>query len=483
MDTNKETPGNRPAAVAGRFYPASARELEEELQTLSREAKPLICPGRSPQAILVPHAGYVFSGEVAASGYNQLSDTAPARIFIIASSHRMRFPGVAVYCSGNYETPLGTVEVDRETGRQLTRLNQLFACREEAHLLEHSLEVQLPFLQARYGKEFRLVPLIVGSQEPAECRQLAQTLQPWFTPDNLFVVSSDFSHYPSYRHAVETDALTTRAILSNDPVLLLKTLKENEKRKIPGLATSLCGWTSVLILLYLTEGKPFRYEWVDYMNSGDQPEYGDRERVVGYSAIALFRKEEEEASLSPGEKQMLLAMAAQSAEYRVKGAGPYLPGKEEATDNLKMKRGAFVSLYVGEELRGCIGSFEGEENLVLTVCRVAASAAADHRFRPLTEEELTRLSVEISVLTPLKRIHSPAEIIPGKHGIYIRKGFSSGTFLPQVAIRYGWSREEFLGRCARDKAGIGWDGWKKAELYTYEAIVFSGKANPASATS
>ncbi len=475
MNRNQERDKNRSAAVAGQFYPSLPGELSETVHDFFLKAKDPVLPSESPQALIVPHAGYVFSGQVAASAFKQLDGKPPKKVFVIASSHRLHFPGAAVYCSGDYETPLGSVVVDRETGNQLTRLNTLFEGREDAHLSEHSLEVQLPFLQVRFGNSFQLVPLILGTSNPESCREIAQTLQPWFTPENLFVFSSDFSHYPSCEEAIRIDRFTTEAILDNSPVRLLKTLKENEQKRVPGLVTSLCGWTSVMVLLYLTEGKPYRYRWIDYMNSGDQPLYGSRDRVVGYSAVAVFGPEEAPSILSGTEKEKLLSIAAKSVRSQVADDASYMPENHEITGCLAQKAGAFVSLYVDKKLRGCIGNFGGEENLAVTVSRVAASAVNDHRFSPVTEEEIPVLNIEISVLTPLKRIEKPEEIELGKHGIYIRKGWSSGTFLPQVATKYGWSREEFLGRCSRDKAGIGWDGWKTAQLFTYEAIVFSGK--------
>ncbi len=136
--------------------------------------------------------------------------------------------------------------------------------------------------------------------------------------------------------------------------------------------------------------------------------------------------------------------------------------------------GAFVSLYIEGELRGCVGQITGEMPLYDLVHKMTlASATEDTRFKSIKKEELSNLSVEISVLSPLEKVEDIQEIIPGKHGIYIRKGFQSGTFLPQVADRHNWSVEEFLGNCAKHKAGLGWDGWKNAEIYTYEAIVIA----------
>jgi MEMO1 family protein len=470
----------RKPAVAGRFYSGNKAALMEEIVVLFKEAKLPARPDLAPKAIIVPHAGYVFSGKVAASGFNQIpEDSTIQRVFILASSHQMHFPGASVYCTGNYETPLGVVEVDMGTAKGLTKSNNLFSCREDAHLFEHSLEVQLPFLQVRLGKDFKLVPIILGTQKPDECRQMAKTLQPFLTTGNLFVVSSDFSHYPGYDDAVKNDKITTEAILSKSPELLLKTIEENKRKKIPGLATSLCGWTSALTLLYMIQDTTYEAEWIDYQNSGDQPLYGDHDRVVGYSAVAFYEMTNTEFHLTEEEKARLLSIAKASVRSLATQGKRIVLESMDNRGTLAKKTGAFVSVYVSGNLRGCIGSFEGEFTLAEVVNRSAASAAQDRRFEPISEEELENLSIEISVLTPLNRINSKNEIELGKHGIYIRKGLNSGTFLPQVGEKYNWTLEEFLGRCSRDKAGIGWDGWKDAELYTYEAIIFGSTQDDA----
>ena len=461
---------NRQASVSGKFYPGTAKKLREEVEALFKNAKPDADSGILPRALIVPHAGYIFSGKVAASAFNRLSPGhAPNRVFVLASSHHFHFPGASVYCSGNYETPLGTVSVDCKTGKKIAGENASVSDRADVHLPEHSIEVQLPFLQMQLGNSFRLVPIILGTQQPEECRRLAEILRPYFTPENLFVISSDLSHYPGYEDAITTDRATSKAIISNSPANLLKTLEQNSRHKTPGLVTSLCGWTSVLTLLYLTEGKDYVYEWIDYQNSGDQPVYGDHSRVVGYSAVAVYDKKGNEFDLDSEEKKKLLLIARNSIRHKV------ISGKKNPLDaalvtgRLAECCGAFVSVYIAGKLRGCIGSFDNRTN------NMAAAATGDRRFLPVSTDELTDLSVEISVLSPLKKIKSPREIVLGKHGIYIKKGWSSGTFLPQVAEKQEWTVDEFLGHCSRDKAGIGWEGWKTAELYTYEAIVFSGK--------
>jgi AmmeMemoRadiSam system protein A len=286
-------------------------------------------------------------------------------------------------------------------------------------------------------------------------------------------VSTDFSHYPKYEDAVDNDLRTAEAICSNSPKKLLQVLEQNKQKKISHLATSLCGWTSVLTLLHLTQNENLEYKLVEYQNSGDAAIYGDKERVVGYWAIAVFEKEAA-FSISEEEKKELLGKARKAIIHFVKTGKRKTPEPPVSGGILKQKTGVFVSIYVKGELRGCVGNFAKDETLNDLVQRMAVSAACDYRFKNLQSDELDDMELEISVLSPLKKIESADEIELGKHGIYIKKGLNSGTFLPQVAKKTGWSVEEFLGHCARDKAGLGWDGWKTAELYTYEAFVFRG---------
>jgi AmmeMemoRadiSam system protein A len=179
-------------------------------------------------------------------------------------------------------------------------------------------------------------------------------------------------------------------------------------------------------------------------------------------------------TLTGSEKRDLIEIAFKAISEAVHPLGRVSAGTVELTPSLESRCGAFVSLYVDRKLRGCIGTFSEEEPLYINVERMAVSSAtSDTRFTPIQPDELTRLQVEISVLTPRLRIHDPSEIEIGKHGIFMKKGANRGTFLPQVAVSQDWTVQEFLGNCARYKAGIGWNGWKTAELYTYEAIVFS----------
>jgi AmmeMemoRadiSam system protein B/AmmeMemoRadiSam system protein A len=467
---------NRKPAVAGRFYPADPAELRTQIQQFFSKAVARK-PGNPPLAIVVPHAGYVFSGEVAASGFNQIDPEQKfERIFVIGSSHTTFFKGASIYCAGNFETPLGTVQVDRELSRKLVAENKVLNDQVEPHAAEHSLEVQLPFLQVLLKNDFKIIPIIIGSADKETAQKLAAVLKPYLNEKNLFVISSDFSHYPNYKDAFAVDKITASAIQSNKASKLLSALDENENKNIPDLATSLCGWSSVLTLLYMTESIPdISVNLLQYKNSGDSP-YGGKDRVVGYNALSFSKGKTNsgaEFSLSEEDKTFLLKLARQTVDQYVrKGTTPEVD-TTKLSATLKIPCGAFVTLNKNHVLRGCIGRFEPNMPLWTVVELMAvASATQDYRFPKVEPKELSQIKIEISVLTPLKRIKSIDEFILGKHGICIKQGNSHGTFLPQVADKSGWTKEEFLGHCAEDKAGISWDGWKTAELYTYEALVF-----------
>jgi AmmeMemoRadiSam system protein B/AmmeMemoRadiSam system protein A len=474
---SQENKIDRQPAVAGSFYPAKQEELNATLKQLFINA----VPSKDIQnviAIISPHAGYIYSGEVAASAFNQID---PAKeyenIFILGSSHYVAFEGASIYSQGNFITPLGTVKVNTRLADQLIKNNSVFSNRTDAHAREHSLEVQLPFLQYRLKKDFRIVPIILGTQSPETCRRIAEALQPYLNTKNLFVISTDFSHYPSYPDAKIIDKATVDAILTNSPENLIRSMANYEQKGISNLATCLCGWTSVLTLLYMTEGKAdVAFTHIQYKNSGDT-EYGDKNRVVGYNAIAVSSKEKKgrsEFNLTDKDKKNLLTIARNTIEHYVKNNTKPEINEKNLSSTLKTNCGAFVTLKKNGNLRGCIGRFDANEPLYKVVQDMAiASSTQDSRFLPVELNEIPELEIEISVLTPMRRISSIDEIELGRHGIYIRKGYRSGTFLPQVAAETGWTKEEFLGHCAQDKAGIGWDGWKNAELFVYEALVFN----------
>ncbi|HOY39522.1 MAG TPA: AmmeMemoRadiSam system radical SAM enzyme, partial [Bacteroidales bacterium] len=462
---------NRKPAVAGTFYSDDPETLLSDMKAFFNNAKPRSCI--AVRAIISPHAGYVFSGQTAADAFNQIDENISySRVFVICSSHQMYFNGASVYNVGNYETPLGEIEVDTALCSKLIQENILFKFVQGAHSKEHSLEVQLPFLQYKLKSPFLLVPIVIGSNDTSEIQLIARALQPYFTPENLFVFSSDFSHYPGYEDAVKTDAETADAICSGKPSVFLNTLSKHKKSGIRNLVTDLCGWSSVLTLLYMADGKQLTYNKISYTNSGDS-KFGEPGRVVGYNAIAVS-DENKTFSLSDSEKKTLLQIARNTAYNKLAFGKSYNVDSLLITDALQSECGVFVSLHKNGELRGCLGRFTANEPLYKLIGEMAvASCLNDSRFSPVTASELDSLEIEISVLTPMRKITDTSEIVLGKHGVYIRSGMYSGTFLPQVATQTGWTLEEFLGHCSRDKAGIGWNGWKQAELYIYEALVFN----------
>ncbi len=284
----ESTRKDRLPVVAGSFYPDDPEELRRTIAGFLSEAKKAPLQGLV-RALVIPHAGYVFSGGVAASGYNQLDpEHSYRRVFILASSHRVSLDKASVYTGGDYLTPLGKVEVDSEVSAALAKDRTHFTDDPAAHRDEHSIEVQLPFLQVVLKKPFKIVPIVMGTQSPEICRGIAESLNPYFTPDNLFIVSADFSHYPSYENAKKVDAATAEAFCANSPQKFLDGLRANDRLRIPDLATSMCAWPAGLTLLYLTEGKPaLKFNRIEYRNSGDSKSYGDKSRVVGYHAIAV----------------------------------------------------------------------------------------------------------------------------------------------------------------------------------------------------
>jgi AmmeMemoRadiSam system protein B/AmmeMemoRadiSam system protein A len=469
---------NRMPAVAGKFYESDSTKLLEDLKSLFSKAKLKIINDHV-LAVISPHAGYVYSGIVAASSFNQIDTNQKIdNIFLIGSSHTQTFEGASIYSIGHYITPLGKVEVNIELAKKLIKENPVFSGPSSAHIYDHVLEVQLPFLQYKLSKPFKIVPIIIGTNNKNSIRLIAKALEPYFNENNLFVISADFSHYPEYETAYKIDNQTAKAIEKNSTDIFLQSLSDTENKGISDLATPLCSWTSVLTLLYITEKqKDITIKQIEYKNSGDSP-YGDKDRVVGYNSIVvsapLVKIQTKEYTLNENEKKELLNIARNTlTEYLSTGQRPKID-ISSLSDNLNKPCGAFVTLHNKGELRGCIGQFEPKEPLYKVVVEMAIAAATqDYRFPKVTFSELKDIDIEISVLTPLKKINSIDEIELGRHGIYIKKGYSSGTFLPQVATSTGWTKEEFLGHCSRDKAGIGWDGWKSADIFTYEAIVFS----------
>ena len=491
---------DRHPVVSGSFYPSESGKLRSELADYFSSFD---TPAATAdiRAIIAPHAGYAYSGRTAAAAYAAIPGSAEYdNIFLIGVSHRSLFEGAAVFTTGDLITPLGRVKVNKEIGEQLKRSNKWFIKKDDAHLPEHSLEVHLPFIQYHFRSVPQVVPLLIGTRTNSILKAVAKGLQPWFNERNLFIISSDFSHYPSYSDAIRVDAEVCDAIIRNNPDEFLRTINRIESAGTKNLVTAMCGWPAGVVLLYLTEkSDDLSFRRAYYTNSGDSPP-GSKNEVVGYNSIILEKREREQPgsaghirtkasqpsgtpaflSLTAIEQRSLLKIARESVTSHLNSTERAVPDKADLTTSLLEPLGAFVTITNNGELCGCIGSFISSGPLWQTVSSMAAEAAFnDPRFKPLTGKEYPSVCFEISIIGPMKRVTDIKEIEPGKHGIYLKKGGRSGTFLPQVAGEHNWNVEQMLSFCSRDKAGIGWNGWKEpdTEIFIYEAFVFNEEGN------
>jgi MEMO1 family protein len=468
----------RPSAIAGTWYPGSATDLRRQIEGFLSQASVPDIPGQLT-ALIVPHAGYVFSGQVAAYAYKLLEKRKFETVVVIGPSHHARFQGVSVYDRGGFETPLGVAPLDRDLISALEKRDSRIRFVEDAHTMEHSVEIQVPFLQV-VMPGFKLVPLVMGDQDLSTCRWLADAIADTTRGRSVLVVaSSDLSHFHAYEKAKLLDQVVQDKGAAMDPQGLYT-----------GLATGECeacgGGPIVTAMLEAQRRESPASRVLYYANSGDVT--GDRQDVrgvVGYMAAAIWsaadgKPPQEAAVKKPGidlgltaeEKTLLHKLARETIEARCRGAKA--PRVEAATATLKERRGAFVTLYKKGELRGCIGYIIATKPLADTIAEMAEAAAFhDPRFMPVSADELKDIKIEISVLTPLKRIDNIDEIQVGTHGIYMKQGFSSGLLLPQVATEYGWDRLTFLKHTCL-KAGIREDAWKdkSTEIFIFSADIF-----------
>ncbi|MDP2981083.1 MAG: AmmeMemoRadiSam system protein B, partial [Candidatus Omnitrophota bacterium] len=456
----------RKPAVAGTFYPGDKAELETKVDDFLANAKKSDIKGRV-LAIIAPHAGYEYSGQVAAHSFKQLEGTDFKKIIIISPSHYVSFDGMSVYNKGAFETPLGLVRIDEELANRVISKNKRFIFYPEAHLKEHAIEAELPFLQRVYkDKDFRIVPIVMGNPASEDIKILSDMLYDVADKDTLLIISVDLSHYYPYDKAVELDTNSTGAIEKLDAQKMLEDINNHD--------TEIDAPIAVLGMITFANRFNAKAILLKYANSGDVT--GDKSRVVGYSSILIYAPEGEEKKeglimkdeyLNKEEKQKILEVARLSIIEAVTGERQFLPNVTE--DRLKENCGAFVTIKENGQLRGCIGYIQAVKPLYETVKDVAKSAAVnDYRFNPVTKDELDKLDLEISVLTPLKKIKDISEIEVGKHGLYMKKGFNSGLLLPQVASEYNWDKETFLKETCR-KAGLSHDAWKdkSTEIYTF----------------
>jgi len=465
----------REPAVAGAFYPDNPEVLSRDVKRYLENAKKEKLDGQIV-ALVSPHAGYIFSGQVAAYAYKLIEGKAFDSVVVVAPSHRALFKGASVYDRGGYRTPLGAVPVDVDLSRKMMGQRKEIQFLPEAHSQEHSLEVQIPFLQVAL-KSFKLVPIVMEPYWSWEsCQYLASAIAEAVKGKRvLLIASSDLSHFHSYEEAVKLDKIVLGDIDRFDPEGLNRDLKKS-------ICEACGGGPIISIMLAAKALGANKGRVVKYLNSGDVT--GDRSRVVGYGAAVFYKatggkekmKDEKRVGVDLGlnqeEKKTLHHIAKTVIENKVKGKP--IPDFKIESPILKENRGAFVTIQKRGQLRGCIGYIEGHGPLHKTIEKMAEAAAFnDPRFTPVQEKELPELDIEISVLTPLKRIADANEIQVGKHGIYIKKGWSSGLLLPQVATEYGWERQTFLEHTCQ-KAGLPSNAWKEkdTEIYIFSADIF-----------
>ncbi|MDH3891160.1 MAG: AmmeMemoRadiSam system protein B [candidate division Zixibacteria bacterium] len=476
-DTEREI---RKPAVAGMFYPKAPGELAKMIAGFFAEVdKPAV--GGHPIGLIAPHAGYPYSGRLAARAYKLLDGHQFDSVVIISPSHTVFFQGAAVYDGHAYETPLGLVEIDQDLSSDLSTIHPSVYASRKGHATgsargEHALEVQLPFLQVVLGR-FKLVAIVMGDQEEDTTRALGEVLASGLRGTNsLLIASTDLSHFHGEKEARKLDATVQAAVDKFDPGLLMRTL-ENGKGEACG------GGPMAAVMAAAKRLGGTEVGFTDYTTSGATT--GDFDNVVGYLAAAITGAKPEVVDrsmmgvqaakpemqeVSNLDRPRLHQIARDAIMARLQGKS-YTPPVIESLDK---KRGLFVTLTIDGRLRGCIGQIRAQEPLYEAVAEMAQAAAfEDPRFPELSKDEASQIETEISVLSPLVRVHDFDEIEVGRHGLMIKLEMHSGLLLPQVATEHGWDRIQFLEETCM-KAGLSRNSYKDrlAEIYKFAGEVF-----------
>ena len=439
--------------VAGMFYPGDGSALRREVDAHLERVE---SRGPVPKALIAPHAGYRYSGPIAATAYARLKPRAHKirRVVLLGPAHFHPFHGVATCGAEFFETPIGRAPVDMASVRRALE----FVCvqrNDRAFEREHSLEVHLPFLM-RVLPRFSLVPLLVGKASPVEIDALLESL--WGGPETAIVISSDLSHYLDYESARRLDAQTSTAIVA---------LRHDDV----GYEQA-CGRHAINGLLHLAKRRGLEAKALDVRNSGDTA--GTRDRVVGYGAYAFF--EPASATLGLEARRHLLGIAARSIRHGTEHGRACDVDLDRLPPSLRERRATFVTLESNRRLRGCVGSLQATRPLAEDVAHNAHGAAfTDPRFPPIQEDDLEGLSIKISVLSPPvpMQVESQADLVaqlrPGVDGLILQDGEKRATFLPSV-----WSGipepERFVGQLARkaDWPAGHWAETVRAWRYTTE---------------
>jgi len=481
-----EGSGVRPPAAAGRFYPADADVLTGRVRRLIAAAPRPKPAAPRPSALIVPHAGYPYSGAVAAAAFRRLEGVKVRRVVVIGVSHAgPADPSVWVDDVSAYAIPGRLIAVDRLAVAELEKAGLPVISGRGAR--EHSIEVELPFLAEVLPEEWKLVPILVSTADADACAGAAEIIKRIIDDRTVVCVSSDFTHYGApygYVPFAGSDEEIAAKIRELDSGAIDRILAKDAA----GFAeycvkkrATICGRGPILVLLGLLDDSAKGTE-VAYATSAEKT--GDWSISVSYAAIIFTGAEAqgptednpmpEEKSLSAGEKETLLSIARASLEACVRGEKQPEESQFDLTDALREKRGAFVTLTKNKALRGCIGYVEPIKPLWQAVMENAANAALrDPRFRPVAPAELGQIHIEISAMSPLRAIKDVSEIEVGRRGLMITRGGRRGLLLPQVATEYGWDREEFLSHTCL-KAGLPAGAWKdegtKIEVFSAEVF-------------
>jgi len=475
--------GIRPPAVAGQFYPSDPAKLAKAVDDFIGDA--LDASTGRPIAIVCPHAGYIYSGQIAADAFKQAAPYEYDVVVVLGTNHTTAgFDGVSVYLGDGYQTPLGVARIDRELSEQLVALDDDFTFEPLVHRQEHSVEVQVPFVH-RLFPDTPIVAAVVGAPNLDLCRRFGGALARVLTGRRaLIVASSDLSHYPSYDDAVRVDRATLSAITRFDADTLAAVLGA-PMGGVPNLRTRACGAGPILAATVAARALgATQARLVSHANSGDSS-VGDRARVVGYGAVVFTARDESRvqpkpteqeasaaasAALGDDDKRTLLRHARSTIErFLTTETTPLL----RPVGALARKQGVFVTLREHGELRGCIGHMADDLPLSQVVGYCALQAAfKDHRFQPVAVQELQHIDIEISLLTPFERVPTYEDIVVGRDGVLLEKNGRSAVFLPSVAVEQGWGRDEMLAHLCR-KAGLPADAWKTGTtFYTFRAEAF-----------
>jgi AmmeMemoRadiSam system protein B/AmmeMemoRadiSam system protein A len=476
----------RPAAVAGKFYPADSATLARAVDCYLGDA---IAPSpERPIAIIAPHAGYIYSGQIDGDAFRQATPFDYDVIVLLGTNHTTpEFSGVSIYPEGGFQTPLGEAKVDVDLASRLLASDRDFTFVESVHAREHSIEVLLPFVQRLFPRA-KILPAVIGAPNFDLCSRFGEALATALAGRRaLIVASSDLSHYPIYEDARRVDRETLRTILSLDARAIQEAMQRQMSGNVANLVTCACGEGPILAAIVAARRLDARVaRIISYANSGETA-VGDRSRVVGYGAVAIVRDsvpasrdvfgdsalgQTGPVTLSADGKRALLRFARKTIrQYLETQTAPLARGFDVT---LRRSAGAFVTLNKQGQLRGCIGHMAADLPLCQVVGYCALQAAFnDQRFPPLRPEELPLAEIEISVLTPYQPIAAYTDIQVGRDGVLIEKDGRSAVFLPQVAPEQGWDRDQMLEHlCA--KAGLAPGSWKTgAVFYTFQATVFS----------